>query len=113
MTNDLKPEIIKSNRAAWSAYNTIKPSVSEIKNQRLRAELFNSTVIPALCYGSETRTLTKAMDAQLKTTQASIERHMGGSTLRRQRCEKLHNSDIRSLSIVTDAHEYENHSKHR
>ncbi|EYC08357.1 hypothetical protein Y032_0066g3719 [Ancylostoma ceylanicum] len=54
MTNDSKPEIIRRKRAAWAAYNTIKPALSEIKNQKLRAELFNSTVIPAPCYGNET-----------------------------------------------------------
>ncbi|KAL6731510.1 hypothetical protein Aduo_002365 [Ancylostoma duodenale] len=85
MGNDLKPEIIRRRRAAWAAYNTIKPAVSETNNQRLRAELFNSTVIPALCYGSETWTLTKAMETQLRTTQASIERDIVGYTLRRQR----------------------------
>ncbi|EPB72812.1 hypothetical protein ANCCEY_08089 [Ancylostoma ceylanicum] len=61
MANDLEPEIIRRKRAAWAAYNTIKPAVSEIKNQKLRDELLNSTVIPALCYGSGTWTLMKAM----------------------------------------------------
>ncbi|EPB67967.1 reverse transcriptase [Ancylostoma ceylanicum] len=42
MTDDLKPEIIRRKGGAWSAHNTIKPAVSEIKNQKLRAELFNS-----------------------------------------------------------------------
>ncbi|KAL6723359.1 hypothetical protein Aduo_018371 [Ancylostoma duodenale] len=109
MGNDLKLETIRRRRAAWAAYNTIKPAVSETKNQRLRTELFNSTVIPALCYGSETWTLTKAMETQLRNTQASIERDMVGYTLRRQQCEELHNSDIRSLSKVTDVLEYANH----
>ncbi|EYB99908.1 hypothetical protein Y032_0119g835 [Ancylostoma ceylanicum] len=68
MANDLEPEIIRRKRAAWAAYNTIKPAVSEIKNQKLRDELLNSTVIPALCYGSGTWTLMKAMVEQLKTT---------------------------------------------
>ncbi|EYC26848.1 hypothetical protein Y032_0010g998 [Ancylostoma ceylanicum] len=100
-------------RGAWAAYNTIKSAVSEIENQKLRAELFNSTVILALRCGSEVWTLTKVMEAQLKTTQASIEKHMVGYTLRRQRCKGLHNSDIRSLFKATDALEYANHSKHR
>ncbi|EPB67914.1 hypothetical protein ANCCEY_12992 [Ancylostoma ceylanicum] len=34
MTNDLKPEITRRKGAAWAAYNTIKPAVSEIKNQK-------------------------------------------------------------------------------
>ncbi|EPB71659.1 hypothetical protein ANCCEY_09257 [Ancylostoma ceylanicum] len=54
MDNNLSPEIIRRKRAAWAAYNTIKPAVSQMKNSKLKAELFNTTVIPALCYGSET-----------------------------------------------------------
>ncbi|EYC36176.1 hypothetical protein Y032_0926g3069 [Ancylostoma ceylanicum] len=84
---------IRTRRPAWAAYNTVNLAVSEIKNQKLRAELFNSTAIPALCYESKTWTLTKAMEAQHKTTQASIER----------RSEGLHKLDIRSLSTVADA----------
>ncbi|KAL6725780.1 hypothetical protein Aduo_007810 [Ancylostoma duodenale] len=76
MGSDLKPEIIRRRRAPWAAYNTVKLAVSETKNQMLRAELLKSTVIPALCYGSETWTLTKAMETQLRTKQASIERDM-------------------------------------
>ncbi|EPB68293.1 hypothetical protein ANCCEY_12619 [Ancylostoma ceylanicum] len=34
LTNDLKPEIVRRKRAAWAAYNIIKPAVSEIKNQK-------------------------------------------------------------------------------
>ncbi|KIH52508.1 hypothetical protein ANCDUO_17391 [Ancylostoma duodenale] len=89
-------------RAAWTAYNTIKPAVSETKDQGLRAELFNSTVILALCYGSETWTCTKAMETQSRTPQASIERYMVGYTLRRERGKWLYNSDIRSQSKITD-----------
>ncbi|EPB77975.1 hypothetical protein ANCCEY_02961 [Ancylostoma ceylanicum] len=54
MDNNLRPEIIRRKRAAWAAYNTIKPAVSQMKNSKLKAELFNTTVIPTLCYRSET-----------------------------------------------------------
>ncbi|EYC43283.1 hypothetical protein Y032_0498g2532 [Ancylostoma ceylanicum] len=84
-----------------------------MKNSKLKAELFNTTVIPALCYGSETWALTKALEKQLKTTQLSIERHLVGFTLQRQRSQGLHNADIRRLSKVADALEYANKSKHR
>ncbi|EYB85833.1 hypothetical protein Y032_0290g1548 [Ancylostoma ceylanicum] len=113
MDNNLKPEIVRRKRAAWAAYNTIKPAVSQMKNSKLKAELFNTTVIPALCYGSETWALTKALEKQLKTTQLSIERHLVGFTLHRQRSQGLHNADIRRLSKVADALEYANKSKHR
>ncbi|EPB72681.1 hypothetical protein ANCCEY_08234 [Ancylostoma ceylanicum] len=52
MDNNLRPEIIRRKGAAWAAYNTIKPAVSQMKNSKLKAELFNATVTPALCYGS-------------------------------------------------------------
>ncbi|KIH44942.1 hypothetical protein ANCDUO_25023, partial [Ancylostoma duodenale] len=56
------------------SFMAIKVAASEIKHKRLRTELLNSTVIPALCYGSETLTLMEAMETQLRTTQASISR---------------------------------------
>ncbi|EYC16950.1 hypothetical protein Y032_0032g2588 [Ancylostoma ceylanicum] len=54
MMNDLAPELGRRKRAAWRAYKSIEDVVKKTKNIRLRAHLFNTTVLPALTYVSET-----------------------------------------------------------
>ncbi|KAE9414848.1 hypothetical protein Angca_005446, partial [Angiostrongylus cantonensis] len=44
-------------RAAWGAFKSIEDVVKRTKNTRLRAHLFDSTVLPALTYASETWSL--------------------------------------------------------
>ncbi|KAE9415711.1 hypothetical protein Angca_002811, partial [Angiostrongylus cantonensis] len=41
-------------RAAWGAFKSIEDVMKRTKNPRLRAHLFDSTVLPALTYASET-----------------------------------------------------------
>ncbi|EYB90690.1 hypothetical protein Y032_0215g2346 [Ancylostoma ceylanicum] len=84
-----------------------------MKNSKLKAELFKTIVIPALCYGSKTWALKETLEKRLKTTQLSTEQHLVGFTLHRQRSQALHNTDIRRLFKVADALEYANKSKHR
>ncbi|KAK6730940.1 hypothetical protein RB195_007422 [Necator americanus] len=54
MMNDLTPELGRRRRAAWGAYKSIEDVVKKTRNTRLRAHLFNITVLPALTYASET-----------------------------------------------------------
>ncbi|KAK6730829.1 hypothetical protein RB195_007350 [Necator americanus] len=54
MMNDLIPELGKRRRAAWEAYKSMEDVVKKTRNTRLRAHLFNTTVLPALTYASET-----------------------------------------------------------
>ncbi|KAK6765521.1 hypothetical protein RB195_025436 [Necator americanus] len=54
MMNDLTPELGRRRRAAWGAYKNIEDVVKKTRNTRLRAHLFNTTVLPALTYASET-----------------------------------------------------------
>ncbi|KAE9420841.1 hypothetical protein Angca_007183, partial [Angiostrongylus cantonensis] len=44
-------------RAAWGAFKSIEDVVKGTKNTRLRAHLFDSTVLPSLTYASETWSL--------------------------------------------------------
>ncbi|KAK6734672.1 hypothetical protein RB195_018079 [Necator americanus] len=54
MMNDLTPELGRRRRAAWGAYKSIVDVVKKTRHTRLRAHLFNTTVLPALTYASET-----------------------------------------------------------
>ncbi|KAK6762397.1 hypothetical protein RB195_023204 [Necator americanus] len=54
MMNDLTPELGRRRREAWGEYKSIDDGVKKTRNTRLRAHLFNTTVLPALTYASET-----------------------------------------------------------
>ncbi|KAK6761370.1 hypothetical protein RB195_022435 [Necator americanus] len=54
MMEDLTPELCRRRRAAWRAYKSIEDVVKKTWNAGLRAHLFNTTVLPALTYASET-----------------------------------------------------------
>ena len=78
----------------------------------MRATLFNSTVLPALCYACETWSLTKNVENQLRRMQASFERRMVGISLHQQRLTRLHNEDIRRMSKVRDIIFHVDKAKH-
>uniref|UniRef100_A0A0K0D1C3 Reverse transcriptase domain-containing protein n=1 Tax=Angiostrongylus cantonensis TaxID=6313 RepID=A0A0K0D1C3_ANGCA len=54
MMNDLAPELSRRKRAAWGAFKSIEDVVKKTKITRLHAHLFDSAVLSALTYGSET-----------------------------------------------------------
>uniref|UniRef100_A0A7I4YW06 Reverse transcriptase domain-containing protein n=1 Tax=Haemonchus contortus TaxID=6289 RepID=A0A7I4YW06_HAECO len=102
MKNDLKSELMRRKKAGWAAYNSISNVIEHTRDDELRATLFNSTVLPALSCASETWSLTKNLENQLRRMQMSLERRMVGITLHQQRLNRLHNENIRSLSNVRD-----------
>ena len=59
-------------------------------------------VLPALCYGSEAWTFTKALGERVRVTHAALERKLVGMTLTEQRERDLHREDIRKMSKVRD-----------
>ncbi|KAE9413714.1 hypothetical protein Angca_009398, partial [Angiostrongylus cantonensis] len=84
-------------RAAWGAFKSIEDVVKRAKNTRLRAHLFDSTVLPALTYASETRTL----------------RTMLGVSRFPQVRDGIRSSSVRQRSKVKDAVPYAKQSKMR
>ena len=113
MQKELAPEILRRQRAGWAAYHRIEPVLRASRDVKLKANLFNSTVIPALTYAGETWAFTEKTERKLRVTQANIERRMVGITLRQQREQNLHNTDLRRLTQVHDAVDRVNYSKHR
>ncbi|VDP01768.1 unnamed protein product [Heligmosomoides polygyrus] len=45
MANDLAPELSRRKRAAWGAFKSVEEVVKKTRNVRLRAHLFDSTVV--------------------------------------------------------------------
>uniref|UniRef100_A0A0K0D134 Reverse transcriptase domain-containing protein n=1 Tax=Angiostrongylus cantonensis TaxID=6313 RepID=A0A0K0D134_ANGCA len=76
VVNDLAPELSRRKRAAWGAFKSIEDVVKRTKNTRLRAHLFDSTVLPALTYASETWSLRKQDERSLSVIERSVERTM-------------------------------------
>ncbi|KAK6755594.1 hypothetical protein RB195_014143 [Necator americanus] len=54
MESDLKEELNRMMKAVWEVFASIKEATDQRTNQDLRARLFDSTVLPALCYSAET-----------------------------------------------------------
>ncbi|KAK6727579.1 hypothetical protein RB195_005333 [Necator americanus] len=54
MVNDLTSELGREKRAVWGAFNSIEDVVKRTKNIWFHAHLFNTTVLFALTYASET-----------------------------------------------------------
>ncbi|EFO97114.1 hypothetical protein CRE_30476 [Caenorhabditis remanei] len=100
--NDLEPEIHRRRRSAWAALNNIKNTTNALTCPKIRAQLFDSIVLPALTYGSETWTFTKALSERVRITHAALERKLVGITLTEQREKNLHREDIRKMSQVKD-----------
>uniref|UniRef100_A0A914UV55 Endonuclease-reverse transcriptase n=1 Tax=Plectus sambesii TaxID=2011161 RepID=A0A914UV55_9BILA len=110
--NKLKPELARRRRAGWAAFSSIRTVIDSTKDVKLRAQLFNSTVLPALCYGAETWSLTKSLANQLRVAHASLKRRIVGLNLPKQRDRKLHNSDIRQMIGVKDPLQHMAKMKH-
>ncbi|KAE9417133.1 hypothetical protein Angca_008177, partial [Angiostrongylus cantonensis] len=86
-------------RAAWGAFKSIEDVVKRTKNTRLRAPLFDLTVLPALTYASETWSL-------LKRTMLGVSRFA-------QVRDGIRSSDLRQRSKIKDAVLYAKQSKIR
>ncbi|KAE9421071.1 hypothetical protein Angca_008769, partial [Angiostrongylus cantonensis] len=86
-------------RAAWGAFKSIEDVEKRTKNTQLRAHLFNSTVLLALTYASETWSL--------------LERTMLGVSRFTQVRDGFRSSDLRQRSKIKDAVLYAKQSKIR
>ncbi|KAK6756117.1 hypothetical protein RB195_014478 [Necator americanus] len=80
MLNDLNSELGTRKRAAWGAFKSIEDVVKRTKNIRLRAHLFNTTVLNVLTYASETWAFRKQDENTISVVERRIKRVMLGIT---------------------------------
>uniref|UniRef100_A0A0K0D4T4 Reverse transcriptase domain-containing protein n=1 Tax=Angiostrongylus cantonensis TaxID=6313 RepID=A0A0K0D4T4_ANGCA len=99
--NDLAPELSRRKRAAWGAFNSIEDVVKRTKNTRLRAHLFDSTVLPVLTYASETWSLRKQDERSLSVIERAVEWTMLGVSRFTQVRDGIRSSDLRQRSKTT------------
>ncbi|KAH7710335.1 endonuclease-reverse transcriptase [Aphelenchoides avenae] len=81
----LDGEITRRQKAAWNAYNNVKDGLKNLTDVKLRANLFNTTVLPALLYGCETWAPTQNQERRIAVTQRAIERRTLGISMREER----------------------------
>ncbi|KAE9420118.1 hypothetical protein Angca_004902, partial [Angiostrongylus cantonensis] len=100
-------------RAAWGAFKSIEDAMKRTKNTRLRAHLFDSTVLPALTYAAETWSLRKQDERSLSVIERAVERTMLGVSRFAQVRDGIRSFDLRQRSKIKDAVLYAKQSKIR
>ncbi|KAE9412433.1 hypothetical protein Angca_009458, partial [Angiostrongylus cantonensis] len=90
-------------RVAWGAFKSIENVVKRTKNTRLRVHLFDSTILPALTYASETWSLRKQDERALSVIERTVERTMLGVSRFTQVRDGIRSSDLRQRSKIKDA----------
>ncbi|KAK6763962.1 hypothetical protein RB195_024337 [Necator americanus] len=83
------------------------------EDQDLRAHLFDSTLLPALCYAAETWADTAATFRKLLTTHRALERCLLKFNRRTQHLAGLRSSDLRGMSRLRDTADYISKAKRR
>ncbi|VDM56931.1 unnamed protein product [Angiostrongylus costaricensis] len=101
--NDLAPELSRRKRAAWGAFKSIEDVVKRTNNTRLRAHLFDSAVLPALTYASETWSLRKPDERSFNVIERAVGRRTLGVSRFTQVRDGIQSSDLRQRSKIKDA----------
>uniref|UniRef100_A0A0N5C0B1 Reverse transcriptase domain-containing protein n=1 Tax=Strongyloides papillosus TaxID=174720 RepID=A0A0N5C0B1_STREA len=91
-------EISRRRRAGWLAFRRISEIMKKLKDHKVRTQLFNSMVLPAMLYGCETWNLRKSDKEKLKVTQRAMEKRILGVTRR----DEIHNKDLRKQTNFND-----------
>ena len=81
---------------------------------KLKAQIFDSCVLPALCYASETWAFTKRTLDRIRIAHRAMERRVMGLSLFRQRELNISSEELTRRSLLRDPIEYNIYtSKHR
>ncbi|KAK6730582.1 hypothetical protein RB195_007194 [Necator americanus] len=113
MMKDLTPELGRRRRAAWGAYKSIEGVVKKIRNTRLRAHLFNTILLPALTFASETWAFRKQEENAVSVIGRAVERVMLGVSRFTQVRDGIRSSLLRQRSKIRDAAAFAKESKIR
>ncbi|KAK6764708.1 hypothetical protein RB195_024874 [Necator americanus] len=113
MMNDLTSVLFRRRRVAWGAYKSIQDVEEKTRNTRLRAHLFNTTVLPALTYASETWAFRKQEENAVSVIERTIERVMLGVSRFAQVRDGIRSSLLRQRSKIRDPAAFAKESKMR
>ncbi|KAK6760726.1 hypothetical protein RB195_021976 [Necator americanus] len=109
----LTAELGRRRRAAWGAYKSVEDVVKKTRNTRLRAHLFNTTVLPALTYASESWAFRKQEENAVSVIERAIERVMLGVFRFTQVRDGIRSPLLRQRSKIGDAAAFARESKIR
>ncbi|VDM51991.1 unnamed protein product [Angiostrongylus costaricensis] len=104
--NDLAIHLSRRKRAAWGVFKSIDDVAVRTKNIQLRAHLFDSTLLSALTYASESWSLRKQDEKSLSVIGSAVERTMLGVSRSTQVKDGIRSSDLRQRSKIKDAVPY-------
>ncbi|CAM4422757.1 unnamed protein product [Lepidochelys kempii] len=82
MCHNQEGELLQRKKAGWGIFNSIKDVLQVKIDKAIHASLFNSTVLPAMLYGSDTWVLTKTEEQQLSVMERAMERRILGISIR-------------------------------
>ncbi|KAK6757187.1 hypothetical protein RB195_015171 [Necator americanus] len=111
MENDLKEKLNRRMTAAWTAFAAVRKATDQVTDQDLRAHLFDSTFLPALCYAAETWADTAATSRKLLTTHRALEICLLKFNRRTQHLAGLRSSDLRGMPRLRYPAEYVSKAK--
>ena len=99
----LRGEISRRIKAAWCSFNSIGDVLRKLTDTVRRAQLFNSTIIPAMLYGCETWTMTESLAKRLRSTQRAMERRVLGVSMWECRLHEGIRRETQFLDAVKEA----------
>ncbi|KAK6728894.1 hypothetical protein RB195_006138 [Necator americanus] len=104
---------IRCRRLHGKTRKAVREATDQVTNQNLRAHLFDSTVLAALCYAAETWADLAVTSRKLLTTHRALERCLLKFNRRTQHLAGLRSSTLRGMSRLRDPAEYVSKAKHR
>ena len=103
MENSTKREVSIRIKAGWSVFGKYREIfLDRHLPMSLKRKVFNQCVLPAMTYGCQTWSLTKALVKKQETSQRAVERRMLNVKLKGRIC----NTTIRQRTRVTDIVQY-------
>ncbi|KAK6732101.1 hypothetical protein RB195_016466 [Necator americanus] len=111
MENELKEELNRRMRAAWATFAAVREATDQLTDRDLRAHLFDSTVLPALCYAAEK--WAESTSRKLLTTHRTLERCLLKFNRHTEHLAGLRSSGLRKMFCLRDPAEYVSKAKHR
>ena len=107
---DMLKEINSRVKSGWAACKRIETALTSNQVPKtIKANLFNTNILPALTYASETWSTTQNAENKIRTAQRAMERRITKISKR----QHVRSSVIREKTCVKDAVEYIYQTKHR
>ena len=110
MENSTKQEVSVRIKAGWSVFGKYREIFLDRHlpvSLKRKVFKFNQCVLPAMTYGCQTWSLTKALVKKLETSQRDMERRMLNVKLK----DRIRNTTIRQRTRVTDIVQYVTNTK--